>query len=90
MPDPIFIKLGMYIMAPEPTATVYFMNPSHQSVYLPVAARQQLCKNVTMATNTCTTIELLDVLFSMWSVLFQRKVGHLFFPEHLVQKSDRD
>jgi hypothetical protein len=32
MPEPIFMKLGMYIMAPEPISTVYFINPSHQSV----------------------------------------------------------
>jgi hypothetical protein len=80
----------MYIMAPEPTSAVYFMNPSHQSVYPRVAAWQQLRKNITKAANTCTTIELLDVLFSMWSVLFQRKVGELFFPELLVQKSGTD
>jgi hypothetical protein len=27
MPEPIFIKLGMYIMAPEPISTPYFKNP---------------------------------------------------------------
>jgi hypothetical protein len=26
MPEPIFMKLGMYIMAPEPIATAYFIN----------------------------------------------------------------
>jgi hypothetical protein len=26
------MKLGMYIMAPEPISTVYFINPSHQSL----------------------------------------------------------
>jgi hypothetical protein len=34
MPEPIFIKLGLYIMAPEPMSTAYFINPSHQSVCL--------------------------------------------------------
>jgi hypothetical protein len=28
------MKLGMYIMAPEPISTAYFTNPSHQSVCL--------------------------------------------------------
>jgi hypothetical protein len=28
MPEPIFIKLGMYIMAPEFISTAYFINPS--------------------------------------------------------------
>jgi hypothetical protein len=32
MPEPIFIKLGTYIMAPEPISTAYFINPSRQSV----------------------------------------------------------
>jgi hypothetical protein len=38
----------MYINAPEPISTVYFTNPSHQSVYLyvhlPIVARQRLGK----------------------------------------------
>jgi hypothetical protein len=34
MPEPIFMKLGMCIMAPEPISTVYFINPFHQSVCL--------------------------------------------------------
>jgi hypothetical protein len=32
--EPIFMKLGMYIMAPELISTTYFINPSHQSVCL--------------------------------------------------------
>jgi hypothetical protein len=34
IPEPIFMKLGMYIMAPEPISTAYYINPSHQSVCL--------------------------------------------------------
>jgi hypothetical protein len=34
MPDPIFVTLHMCIMAPEPISTEYFINPSHQSVFL--------------------------------------------------------
>jgi hypothetical protein len=34
MPEPIFIKLGMYIMAPEPVSTTCFKNPSHQSFFV--------------------------------------------------------
>jgi hypothetical protein len=30
---PIFMKLGMYTMAPEAVSTAYFINPSHQSVW---------------------------------------------------------
>jgi hypothetical protein len=34
MPEPIFVKLGMYVMAPEPIPTTYYINPSHHSVCL--------------------------------------------------------
>jgi hypothetical protein len=31
MPEPVFMKPGMYIMATEPISTAHFINPSHQS-----------------------------------------------------------
>jgi hypothetical protein len=81
------MKPGMYIMAAGPISATYFINPSHQSVYIcvcPVVARQRLSKNphivvtqrlgqnVTEATNTHATIEeLLDASFSVRSVLYQ-------------------
>jgi hypothetical protein len=84
------MKLGMYIMAPEPISTVYLINPSHQSlclyVYLPIVARQRLGKNATEAKNTHATIEeLLDASLTMRSLSYQRKVGDWFFPELLVK-----
>jgi hypothetical protein len=52
----LFIKLGIYIMAPEPISTAYYINPSHQSVSVyvsrPILARQRLGKHVPAATNT--------------------------------------
>jgi hypothetical protein len=43
MPEPIFMKLGTYISAPQPISTAYLKNPSHQSVclyvYPPIVAR---------------------------------------------------
>jgi hypothetical protein len=33
MPEPIFMKLGMYIMGTEPISRPYFINSFHQSVY---------------------------------------------------------
>jgi hypothetical protein len=80
MPPPIFMKLGTYIIAPEPIWTAYFINPSHQSVCLygnpSIVARQRLCKNNTAATKTHATIEeLLDTSFSMRSMSYHRTVG---------------
>jgi hypothetical protein len=53
---PVFMKLGMYIMAPEPISLVYFINPSHESlflyVYTLIVARQRFGKNVIAAKNT--------------------------------------
>jgi hypothetical protein len=34
MSEPILMKLGMYIRAPERISTAHFVNPSHQSVCL--------------------------------------------------------
>jgi hypothetical protein len=70
MAEPIFMKLGMHIMAPEPIWTAYFINASHQFVCLYVyVARQRLGKNVTAATKLHATIEeLLDASFSMRSL----------------------
>jgi hypothetical protein len=67
MPDQIFMKLGVYIMAPEPIWTAYFISSYHQSLWQYVyIARQRLGRNVTVAKNTHATIEeLLDALFSV-------------------------
>jgi hypothetical protein len=56
MPEAIFMKLGMYIIAPEPISTAYFINISLH-VYFPTVTRQRLGKNVTAVTNTQATIE---------------------------------
>jgi hypothetical protein len=36
MPEPIFMKLGMYIILPNPIWTAYFINPFHQCVCVSV------------------------------------------------------
>jgi hypothetical protein len=66
--EPIFMKLGMYIMAPEPISTEYIINPSHQPVclyvYPTIVARQWIGKKVTGTVNIHATIEqLLDAPF---------------------------
>jgi hypothetical protein len=69
MPEPIFMKLGMFILATAPISSAYFISP-YDSVYLYVyhfIVRQRLGKNITAATNTHATVEeLLDASFSMW------------------------
>jgi hypothetical protein len=61
MPEPVFIKLRMPIVAPEPMSTAYLMNPSHHSVclyvYTAIITRQRLDETVTAATDTHAAIE---------------------------------
>jgi hypothetical protein len=44
MAETNFMKLGMYIMAPQPISVAYFIDPFHQSLcpylYSPIIARQ--------------------------------------------------
>jgi hypothetical protein len=67
MAEPMFMKLGMYIMATD---------PSHQAVSPIIVSRQRLGKSVTAPMNTQATVEeLLDALFSVRSVSYERKVS---------------
>jgi hypothetical protein len=88
IPHLIYVKLCMYIMAPESISMAYSINPSRQLVcphfYPLIVDRQQLGKDVTAATSTRATIELLDASFSMRFLSYQRKVGDYFFPALLV------
>jgi hypothetical protein len=56
MPEPVFMKLGMHIMAPEVISMAYFINTSHQSVciyvYPLIVARQRLVKHIPTGANT--------------------------------------
>jgi hypothetical protein len=64
--EPIFMKLGMYIMTPMLITTAYFTDPSHQSVYMCILhalARQRIYMNLTTATNTHAIEELLNACF---------------------------
>jgi hypothetical protein len=73
MPEPIFMNLGMYIIAPEPIPTAYFINPSHLSmclyVNLPIVARKRLGENFTAVTNIHITIE------EFLDASYQSKIG---------------
>jgi hypothetical protein len=72
MPESIFIKLGMHIMAPEPITMAYFINLSDQFVglyeYPSTVARQRLGKNVSAAINTHEKIEELSETFVFYAV----------------------
>jgi hypothetical protein len=61
IPEPIFMKLGIYIMPPEIISSAYLINPSNQSaclyIYFFIVARQRLSENVTAATSTHASIE---------------------------------
>jgi uncharacterized protein (DUF486 family) len=88
MPEPVFMKLGMYIMAPELFSTAYFINLSHWPVclyvYTIIVDRQRLGNKVSATTNTHATIEeLLDTSFYTLSVSYKRKVADKFFQELL-------
>jgi hypothetical protein len=66
MSKPMSMKLGIYILVPEPVSTAYLINRSHQSVCLdmsPSFARQRLSKNVTAVTNTQATVQLFKFLY---------------------------
>jgi hypothetical protein len=70
----------MYIIAPEPISTTYFICPSNKFLCLyvyspPIVARQWIGKNDTAATNTYVIEELLDASSSMRSVYCQKKVS---------------
>jgi hypothetical protein len=83
IPKPVSMKLGVYVLVPEPILMAYFINLCLY-VYHPIIASQRLSKNFTAAMNTHATIEeLLDASFFIRFV-FQRKVGDCFFPELLV------
>jgi hypothetical protein len=79
------MQLSVYMMAPEPITTAYFIDHSHQSVclyvYRPIVARQRLDKHVFAATNTLATIEeLLDASSSIRCVSYQRRVFGSVYP----------
>jgi hypothetical protein len=76
MREPVFMKLGIYFMAPETISAAYFINPSHQyvSVYVssPIVGRQRLGKHVPAVKNTRNN---------------KRVIGHLaFYAVRVVSK----
>jgi hypothetical protein len=84
IPDSIFMKLCMYIMAHEPISVAHFINPSHQSVRLyvlpPLIARKWLDKHIPAATIEA----FLETSFSTRSVSYRRKISNWLFSERHV------
>jgi hypothetical protein len=89
MAEPIFMKLGIYNIAPEPISTAYFMNPPSVCVYMRISLSllgnglvkitlsllgSTLIKMLPRQTDMHTTVkELLDASYSMQSVLSHGK-----------------
>jgi hypothetical protein len=59
MPEPVVIRPGMYIIAPEPISTAYFRNPSHQSLCLSCVPPIGLGKHVSAVTNTRMSVPII-------------------------------
>jgi hypothetical protein len=87
MPEPIFMKLGMYIVEPERVSEAYFINPSHQSVYQPIVARKRFDKiSLSLLGNGSAKLyrgneytrkdrRIIGRVFSMQIVSYQGKIG---------------
>jgi hypothetical protein len=96
MAEPIFIKPGMNIIAPEPISTTSFINPSHQSACLYVypsllgngsvkcipsfGAGQRLGKHFPAATNTHYNGIVGRVIFYAIRVLSKETLGLCVYP----------
>jgi hypothetical protein len=82
MPEPIFMKFGMYVMAFEPISVAYFINPSDHSVclyvYLPIVARQRLDKNVTYLTYFTYLRTYLLTHSRSWALLEEPRIVAVF------------
>jgi hypothetical protein len=78
MPEPIFMKLGTYIMPPDPISTAYFINPSDQSVCLyvyPLSLLDNGWVNTFPRHRIHATVEeLLTGSFSVRSVSYEKRV----------------
>jgi hypothetical protein len=64
----------MCIVAPKPISTAYFINPSHQSVYPPIIAMQQLSRHVPVATNTCNNRTVDSIIFYVACVILKESL----------------
>jgi hypothetical protein len=62
MDEPVIKKFGTYVMAPESISTVYFINPSHQSVCLYVYS-MSLLGNGSVKASLRQRIQRLEELF---------------------------
>jgi hypothetical protein len=81
--EPIFMTLGMYVMAAETISAVHFVQLSYQSVRLHVYRLLSLLDNGSVNSFLlqrvyAATEELLDELFSASSLSYRRKARYYF------------
>jgi hypothetical protein len=92
MAEPICMKLGIYVMAPDPISEAYFINPSPQSLCLYVhphnVARQRLGKNVTAVTDIHNNREIVGHVVFYAVLVISRERRRLIFPELFVYTSE--
>jgi hypothetical protein len=80
------MKPGMYNMTPEPISVAYFINLSaSQYVYPAIVARQLLSKKLCSGKEYTPLGKLLDELFCMRSLSYEKEMGNNLFPEYLVE-----
>jgi hypothetical protein len=82
MPQPIFMKPDIYIMAPEPISMAYYISSCHQSMCLcciPLSLLGNSSVNNFPAHWIHATIKVFDTSFTMWSVSSEECIW-LFLP----------
>jgi hypothetical protein len=81
MHELIFMKLGMYIMTPEPISTAHFINPSHQSMCISLSLLGKGSVN-TFPLNEYTLYnrKIVGRVVSVRSVFYRRRVCGSVYP----------
>jgi hypothetical protein len=89
MPEPIIIKLGMYIMAPEPISTAQLKKIPPNSLYvcmhIPVLLLNYgSVKKLPMQQYTYNNRRIVARAISCAGPVVSKEIGYQFFPELLV------
>jgi hypothetical protein len=89
MPEPIIIKLGMYIMAPETISTTQLKiippNSLCVCMYIPLSMLSYgSLKRLPLQQYTCNNRRIAARVISCAVRVVSKKLGYQFFPELLV------